>query len=276
MGSPLFEDSRKRIKRAKTHAQAFWNEVLRLFPNDGYTVALDRENERTWVVSAIFKTAPDDEVLSLELGEFFYQLRAALDAAVWKAVWVLDGTEPPADANRLEFPIYPNKAKFDTAAIHRCNFPQELRDWISTIQPYSAEKSAGDPDLGLSGTLQTLHDCARKDRHRRLHVAAAMASVVHYDFLDGLPEGVAVRSAEILPADFLKGKNSFLRLEFTSETGTLPSFQKHLATALKIDISVDEITNWTAEGFPDELIRLGGATEHVINRFDSVFERLGY
>jgi hypothetical protein len=273
---PLFEDSWKRIKRAKVHAKAFWDEVPRMFPEDGYTVNLDKENERTWIVTAVFKTVPDDEVLSLELGEYFYQLRAALDALIWKAVWIKDGSEPPADANRLEFPIYLDKGKFDAAAIHKFNFPQELRDWIAGIQPYSAEKPIGDPDLGLSLTLQTLHDCARKDRHRRLHVAAAVASAVQYDFRDGFPKGVTVRSAEILPADFLKGKNAFLRLELASETGTLPSFQRHLATALKIDISVDGITNSTAEGFPDELIRFGGATEHVINRFESVYAKLGY
>jgi hypothetical protein len=269
----LFEDSRKRLKRAKVHAEAFWDEVLRMFPKDGYTVNLDKENERTWITTAVFKVSPDDELLSLELGEFFYQLRAALDALIWKAVWIKDGCEPPANANRLEFPICPNKGKFDTAAIHKFNFPQELRDWISTIQPYSAEKPIGDPEQGLNNTLKTLHDCARKDRHRRLHVAAAVASIVQLDFLDGFPEGVTVRSAEILPADFLKGKNAFLRIELASESGALPSFQRHLATALKIDISVDEITNWTPEGFPGEIIRFGSLTEHIINRFEDCFAR---
>jgi hypothetical protein len=176
----------------------------------------------------------------------------------------LEGSEPPANANRLEFPIYPNRKKFDGAAIHKFKFPQELRDWIGGIQPYSAEKPVGDPDCALSATLQTLHDCARKDRHRRLHVAAAVASNVEFDFLDGFPESVTVRSAGILPADFLKGKNAFLRLELTSETGTLPSFQRHLATALKIDISVDEVTNWTAGGVSrgTEKARRGYRTRH--------------
>lgn len=267
----LFEDSLKRIKRAKVHADAFWNEVIRIFPKEGYSVSLDKENERTWIVTAIFKTPPNDELLSLELGEFFYQLRAALDALIWKAVWIKDGREPSADANRLEFPICPNQEKFDTAAIHKFNFPQELRNWISTIQPYSAEKTVDDPERGLNSTLKTLHDCARKDRHRRLHVAAAVASTVQLDFLDGFPEGVSFRSAEILPADFLKGRNKFLRLELASETGTLPSFQRHLATALKIDISVDEFANWTDEGFPGEIVRLGGAVEHVRRRFEEYF-----
>lgn len=107
----MFEDSWKRLKRAKSHAQAFWDEVPRIFPKDGYTVDLHKENERTSLVTAVFKTAPDDEVLSLELGGFCYQLRAALDALIWKTVWITQGSEPPADANRLEFPIYPTQKK---------------------------------------------------------------------------------------------------------------------------------------------------------------------
>jgi hypothetical protein len=276
MDSHLFGDSWKRIKRAKVHAEAFWHEVLRVFPQDGCTVNLDQENERTWIATAAFKVSPDDELLSLELGEYFYQLRAALDALIWKAVWITQGSEPPADANRLEFPIYSTKRKFDDAAIHTYPFPQELRDWIGTIQPYCADKPIGDPERGLQNTLTAIHDCARKDRHRRLHVAAAIAKTVHYDFLDGFPEGVIIRSAEILPADFFKGKNAFLRVELASKTGVMPKLKKHFGTALEIDISVDEITNWTDEGFPGELTRFGQVTEYAINRFDSVFKKLGY
>jgi hypothetical protein len=269
----LFEDSRKRIKRAKVHAEAFWGEVIRVFPEDGYTINLDKKDGRTWIATAVFKVAPDDELLSLELGEYFYQLRAALDALVWKAVWITQGSEPPADANSLESPIYMGQKKFNDAGIHKFPFPQGLKDWLGTIQTYSAEKPIGDPEHGLASTLTVLHNCARKDRHRRLHVAAALAKTVHYDFLDGSPEGVTVHSAEILPANFFKGKNEFLRIEFAHKTGVLPQFQKRFATALQIDISVDEITNWTDEGFPGELFRFGSATEYVIDRFEECFAR---
>ena len=57
---------------------------------------------------------------------------------------------------------------------------QELNDWISTIQPYSAEKTRDDSDFGLNVTLELLHNCARKDRHRRLHVAAVVPRSIEY------------------------------------------------------------------------------------------------
>lgn len=269
----LFEDCRKRIKRSKFHAEAFWSEVLRVFPKDGYSINLDKKDERTWIATAVFKVPPDDELLSLELGEYFYQLRAALDALIWKAVWLTQGSEPPSDANTLEFPLYMGKRKFDDAAIHTFPFPQELRDWLATIQPYSTEKPVGDPERGLASTLKLLHDCARKDRHRRLHIAAAMAKTVAYGFLGGFPKGVQIRSAEILTADFFKGKNEFLRVELLAQGGVMPKFQKNFTTALQIDISVDGITNHTDEGFPGELRRFGSATEHVMARFEECFAR---
>jgi hypothetical protein len=267
-----FEDSWKRISRSRTHAEALWAEVKRLFPQDGYAVEIKKESERTFTANAKFKCPSQDISISLELGEFFYQLRAALDAAVWKAVWILDGTEPPPDANSLEFPIYPLQSKFESAAIHKHSFPQELRDWLGTIQPYSADKLVPDPDAGLNVTLEALHNFARKDRHRRLHVCAAFSKNVSFDIIP-LSNKAAVEYVELLPTDFLKGKNAFLRF---GVIGPIEELKINLATGFEIDISVDEALSYIPRGLPEELRRFGLATEHVINRFDSVFAKLGY
>ena len=273
MASPssLFEDSWKRIGRSRIHAEALWGEVDRLFPKDGYTVLPHKESERTWTLSAAFKTPVGDNTIALELGEFFYQLRAALDAAVWKAVWIMDGTEPPANASNLEFPIYTDEGKFNNAGIHKLNFPQELRDWLATIQPYSADKSISDPDSGLNVTLKGIHDCARKDRHRRLHVFACIGEPVGFECLPASP-GVGITFVQPVRSDFLKGENTFLRF---GVAGSGPDFKINLATSLKVDIAIEDIPIW-GPSFGDELKRFGLATEYVINRFDSVFAKLGY
>jgi hypothetical protein len=267
-----FEDSWKRIKRSKIHAEALWAEVKLLFPQDGYAVEIQKESERTFTASAIFKSPLRDNSIPLELGEFFYQLRAALDAAVWKAVWIMNGSEPSADANSLEFPICPLQKKFDSAAIHKYSFPQELRDWLGTIQPYSTDKLVPDPDAGLNVTLEALHNFARKDRHRRLHVCAAFSKNVSFDIIP-ISNEAAVEYVEPLPTDFLKGKNSFLRF---GVIGPIEKLKVNLATGFEIDISIDEALPYDPAGLPEELKRFGLATEHVINRFDSVFAKLGY
>lgn len=269
---PRFEDSWKRIERSRVHAEALWSEVIRLFPQDGYTVRPEQESERTFIANAVFKSPPGDNSLALELGELFYQLRAALDAAVWKTVWILDGTEPSPDENRLEFPIYPTKKKFDSAAIHRLSFPQELRDWLGTIQPYSADKPVGEPDSGLNVTLEALHNFARKDRHRRLHLCAAFSKNVSFDIV---PIGNEARVQYIQPlqTDFLKGENAFLRF---GVVGPIEKLKINLSTAFEIDISIDEALPYAPLSLPEELRRFGLATEYVINRFDSVLTKLGF
>lgn len=268
----LFEDSWKRIERSRVHAEALWKEVQRLFPKDGYTVVPEQESEGTWTLNAVFNTPTGDNSIALELGEFFYQLRAALDAAVWKAVWILDGSEPPTNATSLEFPIYLSQSKFDNAGIHKFSFPQELRDWLATVQPYSADKSVGDPDLGLNVTLQALHDCARKDRHRRLHVFACVGEPVNFEFMSE-SSGCSVTFVQPIRSDFLEGKNAFLRFGIA---GDGPEFKMKLATDMKIDIRIEDIPVYADSSFGGELRRFGLATEHVINRFDAVFAKLGY
>lgn len=253
-------------------------EFRRLFPNDSrYNVRLDHENEGTWVARAIFDRDRENS-LALELGEFFYQLRAALDAAIWEGVSISEGAEPTTHTDRLEFPICSDsksstgKEKFEKAAIHKVKFSEELRDWMATIQPYSAMKPVNHPDCGLSVTLECLHNCARKDRHRRLHVTAAVAERIDWEFID-LPPGVHVGLVEPVPADFLKGDDVFLR--FRLEGALIePTIKPKLATTLQIDIAVDEIPKWSDEGFWVELKRFGVAVEHVIDRFESVYAKL--
>lgn len=272
-----FEDARKRIGRSVIHATEFMGEFRRLFPQDGrYDVRLDKEDERTWVARAVYNRDFNNS-LALELGEFFYQLRAALDAAMWKAVTISEGPEPTAHADSLEFPIYNGKDpedKFKKAAFHKFKIPDELKAWLGTIQPYSAPKPVNHPDCGLSVTLERLHDCARKDRHRKLHVAAAVAQRVEYDFID-LPPGLRLSFVEPVAVDFLKGEDIFLRFGIDGAIiGEEFPGKPKLATALQIDVSVDEIPVWSNEGFWLELRRFGEATEYIINRFDAFYDKL--
>lgn len=272
---PLFVDSWKRIDRSVVHAEAFFAEFHRLFPQDGYGVRLDEEGPGTWIASAIFKTSSLDNSLALELGEFFYQLRGALDAAVWQAVAICEGAEPKEDTpgvNRLEFPLCCGKSKFEDSAIHRFKFPQQLKAWIGSVQPNSADKPPNDPDFGLNVTLELLHNCARKDRHRRLHVAAAVPGTIEYA-IASTPPDLRIASIDPIKSDFLKGDNKFMRFGLESISGK-PITKAELTTAITIDVVFDEIPIWSEGGFATELKRFGMATEQVINRFEFAFDSL--
>jgi hypothetical protein len=273
----LFEDSWKRIDRSAVHAKAFVKEFDRLFSNGGYFVAFKQESPETVVASVVFAVEPHtlENSLALELGECFYQLRGALDAAVWKAVTICEGSEPldtAPGANRLDFPIC-GEGKFKESAIHKFKFPEKLRDWLRTIQPDSAEKPQDDPDLGLNVTLETVHNIARKDRHRRLHVAAAVPTQIDYG-IEGVPSDLRVISAESIASDFLKGDYEFMRFGLESPSG-LPITQAKLATGVTVDVVLEGIPLWSDEGFLGELKRCGMATEHVIEKFEEAFAGAG-
>jgi hypothetical protein len=269
----LFEDSWKRIERAVIHAKAFVVEFHRLFPKDGYTVRLDQESPGTFVATAFFNIDSAKNDLALELGEFFYQLRGALDAAIWQTVTICEGSEPTdttPGVNRLEFPIT-SEANFEKAAVHKFKFPDKLKSWIRSIQTDSAEKPSDDPDLGLNVTLETIHNFARKDRHRRLHVAAIVPRAFEYIF-DCTPSNVQIVSVEFIECDFLKGNNKFARFELESINGQ-PITHAELTTGLAIDVAVDGMDIWSQDGFAGELIRCGAAVEYILNRFESTFNQ---
>jgi hypothetical protein len=264
----IFKNSWKRIDRAISHAKNLATQWAAVMKGDAYRVVLQDEGNGTWVAEAVFNI-PTEHDLALELGEFAYQLRSALDGAVWQAVTILERAEPTTDVNRLEFPISESVEKFKQNSIHKHLFPTELKNWLDSIQIYNAEKPLDHPDRGLEVTLNTLHDLARKDRHRRLRIVAAVPTEINYQ-IDFEPGG-RVTFEEALRCNFLEGERKFLRLGVESLDGT-PIDKGILATALKVEIRVDEIPIYPNSDLTEEIKRLINATAHVVERFEKAFK----
>ena len=273
----LFEDSWKRIERSAVHAKAFVKEFDSLFSNRGYSVAFKQESPETVVASVVFAVEPHtlENSLALELGECFYQLRGALDAAVWKAVPSAKDLSPstplPVQTGWIFRSVVRENSRI--ALSTNSNSLRNSRIGFERLRPDSAEKPQDDPDLGLNVTLETVHNIARKDRHRRLHVAAAIPMQIDYG-IEGVPSDLRVVSAESIASDFLKGDYEFMRFGLESPSG-LPITQAKLATGVTIDVVLEGIPPWSDEGFLGELKRCGMATEHVIEKFEAAFEGAG-
>lgn len=270
MSAKRFTDSWKRIERARLHAKAMADEWAAFFQQGTYAPIVEWEDERTAVVSVMPPPGLQNNI-ALELGEFFYQLRAALDAAIWQGVTMMQGTEPAADANRLEFPICADKASFQKAAFHSAPLPNELKSWLETIQPYFAEKTTDDPDSGLEVVLRTIHDCARKDRHRRLHIVAAIPTEMKYAFEFDPPATVTL--IEPLVCNLFENKAKFWRIGIEPVAGCREHHIK-FTTDIQIEISCDQIPVYGRQGFAGEINRFLRASEHVITRFESAFPTL--
>lgn len=233
----LFEESLKRVRRAQTHALGIMDTLIRRVGNrEAYYVVLeDRGNgDFSFRMRHHFPTEEID-TLSLQIGEFFYQLRAALDGAMWEAHILLGGTEFATYANKLDFPIHAEIKHFKKAALHKVNLPQELKIWLSAIQPCHALQSSAIEVAAFANALLVIHNCARKDRHRRLHLMAMLVT-------DSTAVVTATPPARLtyvqsVPANILQNDSEIVR--FGVEGGDASNVQAE--GSFMIEISVKEV-----------------------------------
>lgn len=265
---PLFIDAWKRIERARKHGLAFKGECERIINPEAYTTIPEMNSDWTrGTVKAVTNVIRENDI-SLELGEFFYQLRAALDAAVYQVAVMQHGSEPPPNENRIEFPICPTPDAFNRNPVSKPPFPQRLRDWIETIQPYNTAKTASMKYAALNRKLQIIHDCARKDRHRRLHIVAAVPTALDWEFQIEGPGRVTFVNP--VPGNFLENECVFLEFGFEGSTKTETTNIK-LATAVAIEAAFPEVPVPPGSNLGSELAVLIYCAEFVLRSFESEY-----
>jgi hypothetical protein len=266
MQKRLFVDSWKRIERAIAHGKAFKAEGERVVNPESYTTSISVNSDWTYGSIKSITNAASENDMALELGEFFYQLRAALDAAIYQVSVMEQGCEPPANENRVEFPICHSPQVFERNPLNTDPFPQQLRDWLETIQPYNTAKTANTDYSTLNRRLEILHNCARKDRHRRLHLVAAVPTAIDWEFTITGPGRITYETP--VPANFLEDECVFL--EFGIE-GIRPERTTNikLESAISIEISLSEVPVPAGSNLGMELQWIVKAVEFVIEFFES-------
>jgi hypothetical protein len=163
MGSH-FTDCRQRIDRAAKHAKAFTDEWNGLLKPKAFEYRTKKKGNGAFVFIGRFRVLPKND-LALELGEFFYQLRAALDGAVFKMAEIISAPNPPTDEEALYFPICRKESGFKNSGLYKGPFPQTVKDWFKSVQPCYAHSSSDPKIIEISRRLEVLNECARKDRH---------------------------------------------------------------------------------------------------------------
>lgn len=268
-----FKNSRNRVQRAADHAIAFADEWDIVLGNNTTRSKLRADETPGWwaIFGSLTPTAQeraDRNILSLELGEFAYQLRAALDGLMWEVVTVKQGFEPPPDAaSRLEFPILNGKNRdFKQCGFHKFPFPQQLSDWLESIQPDAAEKPVGDPDRGLKVTLEDIHNLASLDRHRRLRIIAALPKSMGVTPVT-MPAGGRIVAHEWSPDDLFSGEKKLARLKIECPGGLIPYYVR-LEAHVSIDISVEDIEMYEGKNLAVQLTRFVHAVHRAIDKFE--------
>lgn len=166
MNNP-FDACWHRVERAEEHRSAAtnrWNEFIDGHPWETETI---HEGNGTFRIE-VTQTEPTPSELSILIGEWLYNLRCALDYAVYAtAIFDSGGQDPPPMHNQLEFPCCFDEDAYERNAYRLKHLKPEHRDdIIRFMQPY------GHPDPDTSA-LGWLHKLARIDRHRRLTVMTA-------------------------------------------------------------------------------------------------------
>jgi len=249
------------------HGAKFFEQWSTFVHDKPCTIRADHKGNGTAVITAVFEGGIEADFglgLSLELGEFFYQLRAALDGATFKLASLLSAPHPPPNETTLEFPIYPTTSKFNQSAFCKQPFSDEFKAWVESIQPYNAHKTTDKPYRGINHALSLLHDCARKDRHRQLHVVAALPTTIKGHFVISPPGRITF--TEMIPCNFLEDKFEFLRFGFDRVTdGDID-----LKGEMVIEVSVQEIPDRRGTALVEEVNRFLDVAAYVINAFEAV------
>ena len=216
MGS--YEVSHARLQRAITHGERLaklWNEIP-----DGRLITpkvlVDPKGFGVLLATSVGQI-PDE--MPLLLGEMLYQLRSALDACIYQGSIYATNQDPPPKDGSLEFPIAKNPDEWPRLRERRLfNLPIPWQEALERIQPYNVKFLPPEQHIKSVGrSLGMLHDLARKDRHRKLHVVGSWPMDAKPEF--SLPKGIGVASLEMMPPSVLKEGTMIARFRVIGDRG---------------------------------------------------------
>lgn len=231
-----YEVARLRLKRAISHGEhlaQLWNDL----PSDQLCAPrakMTDANGNCVLAATNIGDIPDE--LPLLLGEQLYQLRSALDACIYQATVYATKQNPPPDEGKLEFPITTNSKEWPDLVKRRLSaLPASIQNAIERVQPYNNQSLPPDEMVkSINRSLGILHDLARKDRHRKLHIVGSWPLGMKPDFI--LPDGVTVDSFEALPPSVLKEGTVMARFRISGLSGHQQiSFNPNLRTNIGSD-----------------------------------------
>jgi hypothetical protein len=259
----LFEESRHRVRRAQCHRNAFADHWNALINDDALGLFVECKPDRTGIIGFRRQT-PYVHDISFELGEFFYQLRAALDCLAFVAVRQITG-DPIPNEDRIYFPIDNSPAGYQNHAQYIEKLPQQLLDWIKSIQPCFAPSSVDESVRQVSALLKLLHDCARKDRHRRLTVIAAWGSELSGSFL--FTPHVKVEGIEGCGCNLFDNEGTIAKFRLAEY---VPQLHVDLQGNLYVDTVMEGI-GFKGPLFANALDGIAHAVDHAIYQFERAF-----
>lgn len=149
------------------------------------------------VLAVMREPAPVE--LALIFSEWLAALRAALDNALYALAAAVSGQNPPAQAERIQYPICSTPVEFKRHVKRLSMLPQLVVEALEKSQPY---QSPYGPESNLT---YWIHELARKDRHRSLHVG--LGRVDEHRIRVAPPPGVTIQFDQtVKPFSHIEGE----------------------------------------------------------------------
>lgn len=215
--------------------------------------------------------APLFTSLALQLGEFLYQLRAALDASVYRAAIIDSKTNPPPNEGQLLFPICTSPAEFKNASAKIRPLNKKRREIIEAVQPYLVPNIA--PELivhNINRNLGILHDWARKDRHRKLHIVGSFPASASPK-IRGLTDGVTLEYMRVINPGFLENESQVAAFKLSGYMRGMRTMEAN--PDLMLEIAINEPPPPCAENdtFGERMAEMVNATYSVVVAIEDSF-----
>lgn len=269
-----FEGCRQRIRRAEEHYRALADLWSRFIEDEPYApvVQIYEDGRGSIWVEPTYQNPPP--AFALLVGEVLYHLRAALDSSVYASAIIETNSPIPPDPEKLEFPICASADEFSRSNRKIAPLTDERWRIVESVQPYNAPMLEADLAVfNFNRAIGILTDWARKDRHRRLHVAGSW----------GHSGSAALRLPEGVRLVWLRNFASPLLLEQQSKVavfkleGYVPGMEVEAQPNLSIEIAIDEEPPPCAinDTLGNRLLAMIQATRFIVKSLDDSFMREG-
>jgi hypothetical protein len=191
---PSLEGVWAKLDHADAHRELLNQKAERFLEKHPYRVISEEDPETSECLlrGQIVKQPPILE-WGVLIGDFFHNLRSALDHLAWQLCLVhKPKREPPS---RTEFPIFRDCSRFEAAARSRiCGMSKAAQSVIRDLQPcYRRDNPKSDP-------LWYIHEMNNTDKHRLLHASSGAVAAV--SMMEAVWEKRGISSRVLLPSPY--------------------------------------------------------------------------
>lgn len=237
-----FARHNRAVSKRREFAEA-WGKYIDVHPWD---IDVRNVDPSTLEILAVTRE-PAPAELALIFSEWLASLRAALDNGLYALAAATSGQNPPPQAERLQFPVCSTPEEFKKQAKRLTTLPEHVIEALEKSQPY---QSPYGPESNLT---YWIHELARKDRHRTLHVG--LGRVDEHRIRVAVPPGVEIEfDTTVKPYSQIEGELVVARL-----TASRPINPHEIKADLRGAAIAPEIQAWA--GFT-----LNGASQTLQDR----------